>query len=99
MVHRWSRVAVGFLCSLMLSSLAAQPREATFTQPATLMVPYPAGSASDYTARTFQEPLAHLLGVPVVVENLGAPPAPSPQIRCWLHPRMGKCCFRARPMS
>ncbi|MBB6562046.1 tripartite-type tricarboxylate transporter receptor subunit TctC [Acidovorax soli] len=71
MHHPCRRAIAGIVCSLLLAPLGAQPREGAFTQPVSLMVPYPAGSASDFTARTMQEPLAHQLGVPVVVENLG----------------------------
>ena len=40
-------------------------------RPVSLMVPYPAGAASDITARALQGPMAQALGGQVIVENLG----------------------------
>ncbi|WP_454677137.1 Bug family tripartite tricarboxylate transporter substrate binding protein [Achromobacter marplatensis] len=40
-------------------------------RPVSLLVPYPAGAASDITARAVQAPMSQSLGVQVVVENLG----------------------------
>ncbi|MFS2056150.1 tripartite tricarboxylate transporter substrate binding protein, partial [Variovorax sp. CT11-76] len=42
----------------------------------TLMVPYPAGAASDFTARALAEPVAKALGGQVIVENLGGAARP-----------------------
>ena len=41
------------------------------TRPIHLVVPYPAGSSSDATARTYAPALAEILGQPVIVENVG----------------------------
>lgn len=40
-------------------------------RPVSLLVPYPAGAASDITARAVQGPMSQALGTQVVVENLG----------------------------
>jgi tripartite-type tricarboxylate transporter receptor subunit TctC len=41
------------------------------TKPVTFIVPYPPGGGTDVIARILQEPLAHQLGQPVVIENRG----------------------------
>jgi tripartite-type tricarboxylate transporter receptor subunit TctC len=57
---------------LSLSSLALQSR-AAWAQQLTMriIVPFPAGGASDLVARLIAEPLSHELGRAVVVENRG----------------------------
>jgi tripartite-type tricarboxylate transporter receptor subunit TctC len=54
-----------------VGALGAAAAMAFPTKPIQLMVPYPAGGASDVTARAAQGPISNALGVPVVVENLG----------------------------
>lgn len=59
---------------LVLSGLAAGAlaNASSFpTRPVSLLVPYPAGAASDITARTLQGPIGKALESVVVVENLG----------------------------
>lgn len=43
--------------------------EAFPERPITIVVPYPAGGATDFTARVIAEPMARLLGKQVIVEN------------------------------
>jgi tripartite-type tricarboxylate transporter receptor subunit TctC len=56
----------------LLLAIGSAGAQTTFPQrPVTIMVPYVAGSASDFTARTIVDPMTRHLGVPVIVENLG----------------------------
>ncbi|WP_186332151.1 Bug family tripartite tricarboxylate transporter substrate binding protein [Bordetella genomosp. 13] len=63
-------LAAGLLLACT-TQLSAQPAAPGIKGPVSLLVPYPAGGASDITARIFAEPLSRELGVPVVVENIG----------------------------
>ncbi len=57
-----------FVCLALL--LNAMPAAAAFPdKPITLIVPYPAGGATDTIARKLQEPLSNILGQTVLVEN------------------------------
>lgn len=60
-------------CALMIStSAAAAPSEAyPDARPLSLIVPYPAGGASDASARIFAEAIDSFLNKNVVVENIG----------------------------
>lgn len=65
------RIALmGLLIGITATSMAQTPK-AAITGPVTLLVPYPAGGASDITARILAEPVGRELGGPVIVENLG----------------------------
>lgn len=54
-----------------LAGLPAWAQEAFPTKPLTLVVPYPAGGASDASARIFAESFTHSLKQQVIVENYG----------------------------
>ena len=47
------------------------------TRPITMIVPFPAGGATDTLARFLAEQMRPILGQPVVIENVAAPPAAS----------------------
>jgi tripartite-type tricarboxylate transporter receptor subunit TctC len=59
-------------CALALSLLAGIVAAQSFpSKPVTLIVPVPPGGIVDTSARLVSEPLARLLGQPVVIENKG----------------------------
>ena len=55
----------------LLAGPAALAQAAYPSRPITLIVPYPAGGASDIGARMLGTELARLLGQPVVIDNVG----------------------------
>ena len=58
------------LAMLVLSMLATAPSAQDYPQGSvTLIVPYPAGGATDFVARILQPKVAEALGQPVVIEN------------------------------
>ncbi len=66
------------ICTAALLAASASLAQAQGATPATaasgpvaLIVPYPAGGASDITARILAGPIGQALGAPVVVENIG----------------------------
>lgn len=68
------RIAKALFMGLVFGAaplLHAQAPASKIAGPVSLVVPYPAGGASDFTARLFAEPLHRELGATVVVENIG----------------------------
>ena len=60
------------LAVLALSVLATLAQAQTYpTKMVTMMVPYPAGGGSDFSARQIQNELSKQLGQQVMVDNLG----------------------------
>lgn len=57
------------LMALTASSLLPGLGLAQTGKPLRLLVPFPPGGATDITARVLSEPLARVLGLPVIVEN------------------------------
>lgn len=60
-------------CAVLLSLIFvagwANAQDTFPSRPITIVVPYPAGGTSDSQARIIQEPLARLLGQPIVIDN------------------------------
>jgi tripartite-type tricarboxylate transporter receptor subunit TctC len=56
---------------LVAAALLALAGAATAQSPTTMVVPYPAGGPSDFTARTVLPDLQRLLGTTIVVDNVG----------------------------
>ena len=64
------RLWMALLCIAAVSgTLGASAAETFPAKPLRLVVPYPPGGSTDLMARTLQEPLAKLLGQPVIVDN------------------------------
>jgi len=66
----------GWLAALLAVVLVAAPIRTTAAEdyparPTTMIVPFPAGGATDTLARFLSENLRAALGQPVVVENVG----------------------------
>jgi tripartite-type tricarboxylate transporter receptor subunit TctC len=55
--------------AVMAVSTSASQAETFPAKPIRLVVPYPAGGATDLMARMLQEPLTKILGQPVIVDN------------------------------
>ncbi|ALM84418.1 tripartite tricarboxylate transporter substrate binding protein [Bordetella sp. N] len=55
----------------MATATCAHAADSFPTQRITMIVPFPAGGGSDGVARYLSEPMAKILGQPVVIENLG----------------------------
>ena len=62
---------IAALASLAVCSLPAHSQSGWPTKPVSVIVGYPAGSATDSAARVVTGPLAKKLGQPIVIENRG----------------------------
>jgi tripartite-type tricarboxylate transporter receptor subunit TctC len=69
----WPRFTVLLLAACGYGSLAsAQSAPASYpVKPIRLVIPWPAGGPTDVIGRVFAEPLAKVLGQPIVVDNRG----------------------------
>lgn len=68
---RIAKTLVASLLAGLAQLAAAQSASPAITGPVSLIVPYPAGGASDITARIFAEPVGRELNTQVIVENIG----------------------------
>ena len=55
--------------ALMLAGAGAACGQAYPNRPIRIVVPYPAGGATDQMARIIQQPLAEMLGQPIIIDN------------------------------
>jgi tripartite-type tricarboxylate transporter receptor subunit TctC len=66
------RLIVAALAAIALLAGIGRPRAETYpSRPITMIVPFPAGGATDTLARFLGEHMHDLLGQPVVIENVG----------------------------
>lgn len=86
-------------CALALSAVCACAlAQAAFpARPVSIMVPYPAGSASDLTARTLSEGIGKSLGGTVIVENLGGAAGALAASKVLAAPADGHYLFQGSP--
>ena len=68
---RIAKTLVASLLAGIAQLAAAQAPAPAIAGPVSLVVPYPAGGASDITARIFAEPVGRELNTQVIVENIG----------------------------
>jgi tripartite-type tricarboxylate transporter receptor subunit TctC len=68
-MRRWSRLVIAAFIGLG-SSVACDAQNYP-TKPITMIVPFPAGGATDTVARFLGEKIRAILGQPVVIENVG----------------------------
>lgn len=64
----WRYAVIGALCLIGSGGVHAQPPSYP-ERAVTMVVPFSAGGATDVLARVYSEPLARVLGQPVVVDN------------------------------
>ena len=72
MIHETRRRLLGATVLAGATTVLAMPAFAQDTwpsRPIRVIVPYPAGGTTDQLARALQQPLADLLGQPIVIEN------------------------------
>jgi hypothetical protein len=73
MKQNTSTFRLGLLCALALlgSAPALAQTDSYPNKPITIVVAYPPGGSTDLTGRTLGVELSKLLGVPVVIQNIG----------------------------
>src|SRR5882757_2507567 len=69
MMRKWHAITFAILCALAsVGTAAAQDYP---TRPISMIVPFPAGGATDTLARYLAEQIRAVLGQPIVIENVG----------------------------
>ncbi|MFS8978950.1 tripartite tricarboxylate transporter substrate binding protein [Cupriavidus necator] len=71
LTRRLCRLLAGLLTASLAGAACAAASGSYPSKPIALMVPYPAGGASDAIARVLSQPISKQLGQTVLVENLG----------------------------
>jgi tripartite-type tricarboxylate transporter receptor subunit TctC len=66
-----ARLFVAFALAAMLAATGSATAQVYPSRPITIVVPFPAGGATDTFARVLAEPLRASLGQPIVIENVG----------------------------
>jgi tripartite-type tricarboxylate transporter receptor subunit TctC len=59
----------GFAAALLVAVCGAALAQGFPNRPIRIIVPYPAGGATDQMARIVQQPLAEILGTPIIIDN------------------------------
>lgn len=91
----FSKILNGVLWGLLGGAALAQ---ASFpSRPVAIMVPYPAGSASDFTARAVSETIGTEIGGQVIVENLGGAAGAIAAAKVLGAPADGQYLFQGSP--
>ncbi|MFL6791108.1 MAG: tripartite tricarboxylate transporter substrate binding protein BugD, partial [Bradyrhizobium sp.] len=67
-MRRWVAVSVALLLAVASAEMAFA--QAYPTRPITMIVPFPAGGATDTLARFLAETMRPVLGQPIVIENV-----------------------------
>ncbi len=67
---KWLGLAIAVLVGLLWSGVASAVEDYP-TRPITMIVPFPAGGATDTVARFLGERMRAILGQPIVIENVG----------------------------
>ncbi len=65
------RKILAFIAAAMLAQPLAAYAQSYPERPVIMVVPFPAGGATDILARVLSEPMKEILGQPIVVENVG----------------------------
>lgn len=96
--RRMLRAVCVLACTAAGGAAMGQPAQLGFpSHSISLMVPYPAGSASDLTARSLHELIGKALGTQVIVENLGGAGGALAASKVLLAPADGHLVFQGSP--
>jgi tripartite-type tricarboxylate transporter receptor subunit TctC len=71
-------VTVLIVAAATVAATSAAIAQTYPSRPVTVIVPFPAGGATDALARFLGEHMRPILGQPIIIENVGGRPARSP---------------------